>query len=100
MLGLGHRIWEPLSRDDKACPGPQVLRLLQDMDIMRAKGVLAVAGFDAKFAFQAVHAAFDGIVALAAKWGKDEGRFSDVVIIGFEVQADLIQHGLKRCRAA
>ena len=67
--------------------------------VMRAKGVLAISGYDAKFAFQAVHVAFDGTVALASKWGKDERRFSEVVIIGFEVRADLIEHGLKRCRA-
>ena len=40
---------------------------------MRAKGVLAISGYDAKFAFQAVHAAFDGTVALTAKWGQAYG---------------------------
>ncbi|CAE7361326.1 CBWD5 [Symbiodinium microadriaticum] len=90
------RVWGSLELD---AFNRWVLRTLQDMDVMRAKGVLAISGYDAKFAFQAVHVAFDGTVALASKWGKDERRFSEVVIIGFEVRADLIEHGLKRCRA-
>lgn len=90
------RVWGSLELDSF---NRWVLRTLQDMDVMRAKGVLAISGYDAKFAFQAVHVAFDGTVALASKWGKEERRFSEVVIIGFEVRADLIEHGLKRCRA-
>merc|ERR1712039_584927 len=59
-----------------------VLRTLSEMNILRAKGVLAVAGRSEKLAFQAVHAVFDGTPALGSRWQEGEPRFSDVIVIG------------------
>lgn len=74
-----------------------VLRTLQDFSILRAKGVLAARGHDEKLAFQAVHSAFHGTPSLAVRWKPGEPRFSQVVVIGIEVPADLIEYGLRRC---
>eukprot|EP00930_Biecheleria_cincta_P018305 TRINITY_DN14301_c0_g1_i3.p1 TRINITY_DN14301_c0_g1~~TRINITY_DN14301_c0_g1_i3.p1 ORF type:complete len:563 (+),score=100.94 TRINITY_DN14301_c0_g1_i3:88-1689(+) len=75
-----------------------VLRILQDFDVLRAKGVLAAAGFDEKLAFQCVHAAFDGTPSLTAKWRPGEQRSSEVIVIGCDLRPDLIEYGLRRCR--
>lgn len=74
-----------------------VLRSLADFDILRAKGVLAVARRDEKLAFQAVHAAFNGTPALDSRWRPGEARFSEVVVIGCGLRPQLLEVGLRRC---
>lgn len=76
-----------------------VLRTLSNFDILRAKGVLAAKGYPEKLAFQAVHAAFDGTPSLSSRWQPGEPRFSQIVVIGCDLQADLIEFGLKHCLA-
>jgi len=76
-----------------------VLRTLKDFNILRAKGVLAAKGHDRKLAFQAVHAAFHGTPSLKARWLPGEPRFSQVVVIGCDIQPELIEFGLRRCLA-
>lgn len=76
-----------------------VLRSLSDFDILRAKGVLAVAGREEKLAFQAVHGAFNGTPGLGARWRRAEPRFSEVIVIGCGIQPQLLEIGLRRCLA-
>merc|ERR1712129_20088 len=76
-----------------------VLTTLADFEVLRAKGVLAAAGHDEKLAFQAVHAAFDGTPSLGARWLPEEPRFSQLVVIGCDLREDLLDYGLRRCRA-
>jgi len=76
-----------------------VLTTLGDMEVLRAKGVLAVQGHTEKLAFQAVHASFHGTPSLTARWRLGEPRFSQLVFIGCDLRVDLIEWGLRRCRA-
>eukprot|EP00927_Polykrikos_kofoidii_P055677 TRINITY_DN49898_c0_g1_i1.p1 TRINITY_DN49898_c0_g1~~TRINITY_DN49898_c0_g1_i1.p1 ORF type:complete len:554 (-),score=75.47 TRINITY_DN49898_c0_g1_i1:120-1760(-) len=74
-----------------------VVRTLKDFKIFRAKGVLAAAGYDAKLAFQAVHAVFHGTPSLTSRWQAGEARFSQIVVIACELNPELLAVGLRRC---
>lgn len=73
------------------------LTVLKDFTILRAKGVLAAKGYRQKLAFQAVHAAFHGTPTLKSRWQANEARYSQIVVIGCDLQPDLLEYGLRRC---
>jgi len=52
----------------------------QGPDILRAKGILDVAGEDKRLVFQAVHMILEG--ALQRPWRDDDKRYSRMVFIG------------------
>jgi G3E family GTPase len=66
--------------------GPQMLRY---------KGVLAMAGAERKVVFQGVHQIMGS--DLGAKWGEDEARGSKMVFIGKNLPKDVFIRGLEQC---
>ena len=66
--------------------GPQMLRY---------KGVLAMAGADRKVVFQGVHQIMGS--DLGAKWGEGEHRGSKMVFIGKNLPKDVFISGLEQC---
>ena len=68
----------------------------QGQDIFRMKGVLDIAGSDARFVFQGVHMLFDGLEDRA--WG-DAARANDLVFIGRKLDRELLTREFSRCLA-
>ena len=68
----------------------------QGADIFRMKGILDVAGSDARFVFQAVHMLFDA--REDRPWG-DAPRASELVFIGRSLDRDALERGLRACLA-
>jgi len=66
-------------------------------DILRAKGILAIAGSDDRFVVQAVHMIAEG--APQRPWRADEPRRSRLVFIGRHLDRDLFEAGFKACAA-
>jgi len=73
-------------------------KLLRELgaDIFRMKGILNVAGSDARFVFQAVHMLFDA--REDRPWG-DAPRASELVFIGRSLDRDALERGLRACLA-
>jgi G3E family GTPase len=65
-------------------------------DIFRMKGILHVAGRDARLVFQGVHMIFDG--TFGRPWG-DEARGNKLVFIGRNLDKDDLEAGFARCSA-
>jgi G3E family GTPase len=70
---------------------------LQGPDILRAKGILDVAGEDRRLVFQAVHMILEG--DLQRPWRADERRYSRMVFIGRNLDRASLEAGLKACEA-
>jgi len=66
-------------------------------DIYRMKGVIAVAGKEKRYVYQAVHMIFNGIYE--EPWGADETRQSKMVFIGKNLNKDELQESFKACLA-
>jgi G3E family GTPase len=64
-------------------------------DIFRAKGILSLAGDDARFVFQGVHMLFDG--QAGRPWLDGEPRETQMIFIGRELERDELTEGLRRC---
>ncbi len=71
---------------------------MQGQDILRTKGILAFAGEDRKFAFQAVHMMADG--DFIAPWPPNSPRESKLVFIGRNLNRPQLRRGFESCFAA
>jgi G3E family GTPase len=69
----------------------------QGPDILRAKGILSVAGEDRRLVFQAVHMILEG--DLQRPWREDESRVSRLVFIGRNLDPDALKAGFEACAA-
>jgi len=66
-------------------------------DILRAKGILDVAGEEKRLVFQAVHMILEG--ELQRAWRADEPRFSRMVFIGRKLDEAELRAGFEACLA-
>jgi G3E family GTPase len=66
-------------------------------DILRAKGIIDVAGEDRRLVFQAVHMLLEG--DLQRPWKPGEERYSRLVFIGRNLDKDALQAAFDRCAA-
>lgn len=66
-------------------------------DILRAKGILAIAGSDDRYVVQAVHMIAEG--AAQRPWRADEPRRSRLVFIGRNLDRDVFDAGFQACAA-
>jgi G3E family GTPase len=66
-------------------------------DLLRTKGILAYAGEDRRFAFQAVHMMADG--DFIGPWKEGEARSSRIVFIGRNLNRPQLRRGFESCRA-
>ena len=75
-----------------------VSSLLQEngADIYRMKGVLAIAGHDQRFVYQAVHMIFNG--DFTDPWG-EEPRGNKLTFIGKNLDAEELQASFDACMA-
>jgi G3E family GTPase len=69
----------------------------QGQDLLRAKGILDLAGADRRFVFQGVHMMMD--TELTRPWGAGETRDSRLVFIGRHLDRDEMLQGLRHCEA-
>jgi G3E family GTPase len=67
-------------------------------DLLRTKGILAYAGEDRRFAFQAVHMMADG--DFIGPWREGEPRRSRIVFIGRNLNRPLLRRGFEATQAA
>ena len=72
-------------------------RLLAEkgQDILRAKGIIDVAGEDRRLVFQAVHMILEG--DLQRPWGDKERRWSRAVFIGRDLDEAALKAGFEAC---
>jgi G3E family GTPase len=66
-------------------------------DILRMKGIIAMADDDRRFVVQGVHMLIEGGSQRA--WKKNEAPQSRLVFIGRELPVDLLKQGFEACRA-
>ena len=69
----------------------------QGQDILRSKGILAVAGQPNRHVFQGVHMLMEG--SEGKPWGKGEQRDSKLVFIGRTLDAAVLKAGFAACVA-
>ena len=69
----------------------------QGQNILRAKGIIDVAGEDRRLVFQAVHMILEG--DLQQPWGEKERRWSRAVFIGRELDEAQLRAGFEACAA-
>jgi G3E family GTPase len=88
---------------DKPLNGAKVTAWLNDVlqaqgpDILRAKGILDVAGEPRRLVFQAVHMILEG--DFQRDWRADEPRFSRMVFIGRNLDEAALKAGFEACAA-
>ena len=66
-------------------------------DLLRTKGILANAGDDRRFAFQAVHMIADG--GFIGPWAPGAERTSKIVFIGRNLNRPQLRRGFESCAA-
>ena len=69
----------------------------QGPDILRAKGILDIAGEDRRLVFQAVHMILEG--DFQRDWREDEKRFSRMVFIGRNLDEAELKADFEACAA-
>jgi G3E family GTPase len=69
----------------------------QGQNILRAKGIIDVAGEDRRLVFQAVHMILEG--DLQRPWGEREQRWSRAVFIGRDLDEAALKAGFEACAA-
>ena len=69
----------------------------QGQNILRAKGIIDVAGEDRRLVFQAVHMILEG--DLQQPWGESERRWSRAVFIGRDLNEAELKAGFEDCAA-
>ncbi len=69
----------------------------QGPDILRAKGILDVAGEDRRLVFQAVHMILEG--DFQGQWKSGADRYSRLVFIGRNLDEDALRAGFESCVA-
>jgi G3E family GTPase len=88
----------------KPLDGAKITRWLNDIlqaqgpDILRAKGIMDVAGDDRRLVFQAVHMILEG--DFQRPWKADEARYSRLVFIGRNLDEAQLRAGFEACAAA
>ena len=88
----------------KPLDGAKITRWLNDIlqtqgpDILRAKGIMDVAGDDRRLVFQAVHMILEG--DFQRPWKADEARYSRLVFIGRNLDEAALRAGFEACAAA
>ncbi len=96
IRGLSFRLDRPVN-------GEKITRWLNDLlaaqgpDILRAKGIVNVAGEDRRLVFQAVHMMLEG--DLQRPWRDDEARESRMVFIGRNLEEAKLRAGFEACAA-
>jgi G3E family GTPase len=65
------------------------------VDVLRAKGILALAGHDQRYVFQGVHMVMDS--DWGRTWQPDEKRQSRLVFIGRNLDAAELEHNFEAC---
>ena len=70
----------------------------QGQNILRAKGIIAIAGNNRRLVFQSVHMVLEG--DLQREWKPEEKRISRIVFIGRELDAESLKAGFEACVAA
>ncbi len=85
----------PLERS-RFMPWLQRLVTERGADLLRAKGIVAFAGQDRRFVFQAVHMTVDS--GLDRAWAEGEARESRLVFIGRHLDADELRSELAFCQ--
>ena len=96
IRGLSFRLERPVN-------GEKVTRWLNDLlaaqgpDILRAKGIVNVAGEDRRLVFQAVHMMLEG--DLQRPWRDGEARESRMVFIGRNLEEAKLRAGFEACAA-
>ena len=96
IRGLSFRLDRPVN-------GEKMTRWLNDLlaaqgpDILRAKGIVNVAGEDRRLVFQAVHMMLEG--DLQSPWRDDETRESRMVFIGRNLDEAKLRAGFEACAA-
>jgi G3E family GTPase len=83
---------------EKAEAWLNALVAVKGQDILRAKGILNVAGDDRRLVFQAVHRLLEGDFQQA--WRQDERRYSRLVFIGRDLDREALKTGFAACAAA
>jgi G3E family GTPase len=111
--GHGHAHHDHVHDDDikgvaltlqKPLDGAKITRWLNDIlqaqgpDILRAKGIMDVAGDDRRLVFQAVHMILEG--DFQRPWKPDEARYSRLVFIGRNLDEAQLRAGFEACAAA
>jgi G3E family GTPase len=90
-------------RLDRPVDGTRMTRWLNELladqgpDILRAKGIVNVAGEPRRLVFQAVHMMLEG--DLQRPWGADEARESRMVFIGRNLDEAKLRAGFEACAA-
>lgn len=69
----------------------------QGPDILRAKGILDVAGEDRRLVFQAVHMILEG--DFQGPWKDGDKRYSRMVFIGRNLDEAKLKAGFEACAA-
>ena len=88
---------------DRPLDGSKFTRWLDQLlgekgpDILRAKGIIDVAGEDRRLVFQAVHMILEG--DLQKPWGPNERRWSRAVFIGRDLDEAALRAGFEACAA-
>jgi len=88
---------------DKPIDGRKITQWLdallqrQGPDILRAKGIIDVAGEPKRLVFQAVHMILEG--DLQREWRDDEKRYSRMVFIGRNLDEAALRTGFEACAA-
>mmetsp|Transcript_20366 Transcript_20366/g.24450 ORF Transcript_20366/g.24450 Transcript_20366/m.24450 type:complete len:330 (-) Transcript_20366:310-1299(-) len=70
------------------------------VDIFRSKGILKMAGSDAKYVFQGVHMLFamaSSDEGIGRPWGADEKRTNKLVFIGRNLDQPALEAAFKKC---
>ena len=73
------------------------LLALQGPNILRAKGILDVAGEDRRLVFQAVHMILEG--DFQRPWNDKDQRYSRMVFIGRDLNEEQLRAGFESCAA-
>jgi G3E family GTPase len=96
IRGISLRSERPLSAD-RVTRWLNHLLATQGPDILRAKGILAVAGEERRLVFQAVHMILEG--DFQRPWREGETRESRMVFIGRDLDEAKLREGFEGCAA-
>jgi G3E family GTPase len=96
IKGVALRLAQPLDAN-RISRWLNALLAAKGPDILRAKGILAVAGEDRRLVFQAVHMILEG--DFQRPWAADEARESRMVFIGRDLDEAALRAGFEACAA-
>jgi G3E family GTPase len=96
IRGVSLRLDKPVNAD-KISRWLSELLQVQGPDILRAKGILDVAGEDRRLVFQAVHMILEG--DFQQDWKPTDQRYSRMVFIGRNLDEAALRAGFEACAA-